>query len=731
MFRSLLLLLALAPALSAAPANRPNIIFIFSDDHAHKAISAYGGPLAKVAPTPALDRLADQGAIFSNSFCCNSICGPSRAAILTGLHSHKNGFLDNDFSTFDGDQRTVAKMLQSSGYQTAIVGKWHLITEPQGFDYWEILPGQGHYYNPEFITTAGTKREEGYVTDLITDKAIRWLDSRADKDKPFLLMCQHKAPHRNWSPALRHTKLFQDTEMPEPESLFDDYANRSASLAQQKMSIHRDMYWEYDLKLEGKNPFPEHFIDGLRNNERARMTDEQRAAWDAAYRPENEAFIADVKAGKLDAKGVARWKYQRYIKDYLRCIRAVDENVARLVEHIDKSGLADNTVIIYSSDQGFYLGEHGWYDKRWMFEESLEMPFIIRWPGVVKPGGRPETMIQNIDYAPTFLEMAGQPVPADMHGRSLVPALKDTSTIPAGWRDSIYYQYSGENTHNVAAHDGVRTDRYKLMWFPRTKEWNLFDLEKDPHEMKSVHADPEYAKVLAEMQELYRKNRATYGVNDATVPAPRLKDGWWKERHQAKKKELAEGGHELIFLGDSITQGWEGAGKDAWKKSFGSRKALNLGFSGDRTEHVLWRLFNGGFAGAKPKVLVLMIGTNNTGHSQQDPAETASGISSILGIIRDRTPDTNILLVGVPPRGDGPDDPLRKINDELNRKLVGLADGKKIHYHDGGTAFLAPDGTCRPDLMPDKLHLSPEGYQIWAAQLEPIINKLGGWEPGS
>ena len=727
MIRPLLLLLALVPALSAAPAKRPNIIFIFSDDHAHNAISAYGGPLAKVAPTPALDRLADQGAIFSNSFCCNSICGPSRAAILTGLHSHKNGFLDNDFSTFDGDQRTVVKMLQSSGYQTAIVGKWHLVTQPQGFDYWEILPGQGHYYNPEFITTAGTKREEGYVTDLITDKAIRWLDSRQDKDKPFLLMCQHKAPHRNWSPALRHTRLFSDTNLPEPDSLFDDYKNRSVSLPEQKMTIARHMYWEYDLKLEGENPFPEHFIDGLRNNERARMTEEQRAAWDAAYRPENEAFIADVKAGKLDAKAVTRWKYQRYIKDYLRCIRAVDENVARLLEHIDKSGLADNTIVIYSSDQGFYLGEHGWYDKRWMFEESLEMPFIIRWPGVVKPGSRPRTMIQNIDYAPTFLEMAGHPVPADMHGRSLVPALKETGSIPAGWRESIYYQYSGENTHNVAAHDGVRTARHKLMWFPRTKEWNLFDLEKDPQEMKSVHDDPEYAGVLAEMKEIYRKNRATYGVNDATVPAPRLKDGWWKERHQAKKKEIAEGGHELVFLGDSITQGWEGAGKEAWAKSFASRKAINLGFSGDRTEHVLWRLFNGGFAGAKPKVLVLMIGTNNTGHNRQDPAETAAGIESITGIIRDRTPDTNILLVGVLPRGDGPEDPLRKINDELNRKLLGLADGKKIHYHDGGAAFLAPDGTCRPDLMPDKLHLSPEGYKIWAAQLEPIINKLGGW----
>jgi N-acetylglucosamine-6-sulfatase len=262
-----------------------------------------------------------------------------------------------------------------------------------------------------------------------------------------------------------------------------------------------------------------------------------------------------------------------------------------------------------------------------------------------------------------------------MHGRSLVPALKDTGSIPAGWRESIYYQYSGENTHAVAAHDGVRTARDKLMWFPRTKEWNLFDLEKDPQEMKSVHDDPEYAGVLAEMKEIYRKNRATYGVNDATVPAPRLKDGWWKDRHQAKKKEIARGGHELVFLGDSITQGWEGAGKEAWAKSFGSRKAINLGFSGDRTEHVLWRLFNGGFAGAKPKVLVLMIGTNNTGHNRQDPAETAAGIESITGIIRDRTPDTNILLVGVLPRGDGPEDPLRKINDELNRKLLGLADG--------------------------------------------------------
>lgn len=728
MFRTLLLLFACTPVLLAGEGKRPNLVFIFSDDHALNAISAYGGPLAGVAPTPNLDRLADQGAIFSNSFCGNSICGPSRASILTGLHSHANGFLDNDFSTFDGNQRTVAKLLQSSGYETAIIGKWHLVSQPQGFDHWEILPGQGHYYNPDFITPAGSKREEGYVTDLITDKAIRWLDGRANKEKPFLLMCQHKAPHRNWSPALRHTRLFSDTTIPEPESLFDDYSNRSPALAKQAMTIARHMDWQHDMKFEGENLFPNHFTGNYQNAERARMNDEQRAAWDAAYRPENEALIADIKAGRLDDKAVTRWKYQRYLKDYLRCVRAVDENVGRLLDHLDQTGLAENTIVIYSSDQGFYLGEHGWYDKRWMFEESLKMPFLIRWPGVVKPGSRPEAMIQNIDYAPTFLEMAGAPVPTDLHGRSLVPVLKDATRVPKDWRESIYYFYSGENTHNVAAHDGVRTSRYKLIWFPRTKEWNLFDLRNDPQEMNSVHEDPAYATILGEMKDLYQKTRATYGVNDATVPDQRLKEDWWKTRHREKRNELAAGGHDLVFIGDSITQGWEEAGRDVWNKAFGARKALNLGFSGDRTEHVLWRLFNGGFEGAKPRVLVLMIGTNNTGHKQQDPGETAAGVAAITRIIRDRSPETSILLLGVLPRGEGPQDPLRKINEDLNRKLTQLADGKHIRFFDGGSAFLAPDGTCRPDLMPDKLHLSPEGYKIWAAQLSPIINTLGGWD---
>ncbi|MFM2241377.1 MAG: hypothetical protein RLZ97_232, partial [Verrucomicrobiota bacterium] len=425
---------ALAMVSWAAAAERPNIVFIFSDDHALNAISAYGGPLKNLAPTPNIDRLASQGALFTRSYCCNSICGPSRAAILTGKHSHLNGFQDNDQSTFDGAQTTFPKLLRAAGYQTALVGKWHLISNPQGFDHWEILPGQGSYYNPDFITPTGTVGREGYCTDIITDLAIDWLEKGRDPSKPFVLMCQHKAPHRNWSPALRHADLFDDMTFPEPDSLFDDYAGRDESLKKQEMTIARHMYWGHDMKFHGPPQFPEHFLGGLPNGEYARMTAAQKEAWDAAYEDENKAFIADVKSGRLKGDDITRWKYQRYIKDYLRCIRAVDENVGKLLDYLDKAGLTDNTVVIYSSDQGFYLGEHGWYDKRWMFEESLAMPFLIRWPEVIDAGSRSTAMIQNIDYAPTFLEMAGAPIPADMQGKSIVPILMGEGKTPDGWR---------------------------------------------------------------------------------------------------------------------------------------------------------------------------------------------------------------------------------------------------------------------------------------------------------
>jgi N-acetylglucosamine-6-sulfatase len=493
-------------------ADRPNILFIFSDDHALQAISAYGERFRDIAPTPNIDRIGKEGAVFERSYCANSICGPSRACILTGKHSHINGFIDNNTSRFNGAQPTFPKYLQAAGYETAIIGKWHLISNPTGFDHWEVLPGQGHYYNPDFIQMDGsTKRFDGYVSDIITDKSLDWLKNRKDKSKPFVLMAQHKAPHRNWVPAERHYKLFDGMTMPEPETLFDDYANRSIALQKQTMSLEKDFWWENDLLLPGKSVDPR-FRDGIVNGEFRRMTAAQKAAFDEAYGAENQKLIDDLAAGKLDDKDVTRWKYQRYIKNYLRAVRAVDESVGRILDYLDESGLAKNTIVIYSSDQGFYLGEHGWYDKRWMFEESLAMPFLIRWPGVVNPGVRSKTLIQNIDYAPTFLEAAGVDIPEDIQGRSIVPVLKNEGKAPADWRKAIYYFYSGEATHSVAPHDGVRNDRYKLFYLPKTAEWQLFDLEKDPQEMKSLHDDSAYAAVLKDMKALYRELRAKYKV---------------------------------------------------------------------------------------------------------------------------------------------------------------------------------------------------------------------------
>ncbi|WP_395138059.1 sulfatase [Armatimonas sp.] len=483
---------------------QPNILFIFSDDHALNAISAYGGPLARLAPTPHIDRLAREGAIFPNSFCANSICGPSRACILTGKHSHINGFVDNDNSQFDGTQWTFPKAFQKAGYQTAIIGKWHLVTDPTGFDYWEIVPGQGNYYNPDFLQQGGgRKRYPGHVTERTTKLALDWLDKNRDKSKPFVLMCQHKAPHRNWMIAPEHFHVFKDTVFPEPKSLFDSYENRATTLKTQKMQINADMTWTSDLKVL-PNPLGQ---ENDKVGELNRMTPDQAAAWKAAYAAENKALLE--KFPTMSERDKLRWKYQRYLKDYLRCVRGVDESVGELLDYLDKSGLAKNTVVIYASDQGFYLGEHGWFDKRWMFEESVKMPFLIRWPGVIKPGSKPEALIQNIDYAATFLELAGIPAPTDLQGQSIVPILK-TGKTPKNFRKAIYYRYSGEKTHNVAPHDGVRTDRHKLMYFPSTKEWNLFDLKRDPSEMRSVHSDPGYAKTLAEMKALYMQLRAEY-----------------------------------------------------------------------------------------------------------------------------------------------------------------------------------------------------------------------------
>jgi len=492
----------------AEAADRPNILFLFSDDHAIKAISAYGGPLATVAPTPNIDALAQQGAVFLNSFCANSICGPSRATILTGKHSHTNGFMRNG-NDFDQNQWTVAKTLQQGGYNTAVIGKWHLKSNPVGFDHWEIFPGQGSYYNPVFIQQDGTnKRFEGYATDLTTDKAVAWLNGR-DKSKPFFLMCQHKAPHRTFAPALRHLGAFDAVDIPEPPNLFDDYANRSPTLAGNEMEIDRHFDWAYDAKIRkderGDVQLPP--PDRYGTPEYSRMTPSQKKRWDAHFGPENQKFLSDFKSGQLSQKDIVRWKYRRYMRNYLSTVKAVDESVGQMLKYLDDNGLADNTVVIYSSDQGFYLGEHGWYDKRWMFEESFRMPFLIRWPGVLKPGAKPRELIQNIDYAPTFLDIADLDTPNDIHGRSLMPLLNGRTD---NWRNSLYYAYYELGEHAVPQHFGVRTDRHKLIYFPQTDEWNLFDLERDPDEMKSVYADSDYRQSREELTAEFRRLRQQF-----------------------------------------------------------------------------------------------------------------------------------------------------------------------------------------------------------------------------
>ncbi len=495
--------------LSAQSQERPNILFLFSDDHAVNSISAYGSALGAVAPTPHIDRLAKEGALFENSFCANSICGPSRASILTGKHSHKNGFLRNTRTEFDSSQWTIAKALQEAGYNTSVIGKWHLKTNPVGFDHWEILPGQGSYYNPDFIQMDGTtKRFPGYATDVTTDKAIQWLEGR-NKDKPFFLMCQHKAPHRTFAPALRHLDDFEEVEIPEPGTLFDDYANRSGTLATNEMELDRHFHWSYDVKLrkderEGIDlPGP----DRYGSLEYSRMTPEQQKVWDAHFGPRNQKFLADFQAGKLSDKDVVSWKYRRYMRNYLGTVKAVDESVGRMLKYLEDNGLVENTIVIYSSDQGFYLGEHGWYDKRWMFEESFKMPFLIRWPEVVKPGSRPKEMIQNIDYAPTFLEVAGLETPKEVQGNSIVPLLKGNAK---GWRKSLYYAYYELGEHNVPQHFGVRTDTHKLFYIPSTQEWQMFDLVKDPEEMVNVYERAEYASLRVSLTNEYDRLREKY-----------------------------------------------------------------------------------------------------------------------------------------------------------------------------------------------------------------------------
>ncbi len=456
----------------------PNIVFIMSDDHAAHAISAYG---SKVNKTPNIDRLAKEGMRFKNCFVVNSICTPSRAAIFTGKYSHINGV--TVFNRFDGAQWTYPKDLQKAGYQTAMIGKWHLQSEPTGFDYWNILPGQGIYHNPVFYERGKTNKISGYVTDLITDFAIQFIEKR-DKAKPFLVCVHHKAPHRPWEPDEKHLRMFDGKTIPEPATFNDndsDYATRSDAAREATMRIDRNLT-RNDLKVEPP----------------AGLKGEELQKWKSGVDTEMEVMV-NGKKKILTGQALKKWKYQRYMQDYLGCIASVDDNVGRLLDYLDKNGLRENTIVVYTSDQGFFLGDHDWFDKRFMYEESLRMPFLIRYPGHIKPGTVNDGMILNVDFAPTLLEYAGLTAPKEVQGRSFVPLLRGKT--PKDWRTEMYYRYYHYPAdHRVQPHYGVRDHRYKLIYFNRINQWELFDLKRDPHELKNVYADKSYADAAKKLK---------------------------------------------------------------------------------------------------------------------------------------------------------------------------------------------------------------------------------------
>jgi len=481
--RILAAFLLLLSAASVAQAERPNILFIMSDDHACQAVSAYGGTRNR---TPNIDRIAAEGMRFDRCYVTNSICGPSRACILTGKYSHKSGFYDNG-DTFDSRQATFPKLLQSAGYQTAIVGKWHLVSEPTCFDHWDILPGQGQYYRPDFISAAGKRAVPGYVTEVTTDLALDWLRNERDASRPFLLMVHHKAPHRPWHPAAEKLGDREQTTIPEPATLLDDYATRGKAAHRAHMRISQ-MNPESDVKLWEKG-------SAARKSLYSRMNEAERAAWERHVDPRWERFRAANPTGDQRT----RWFYQLYMKDYLGCVESVDESVGRLLDYVDESGLAKNAIVVYTSDQGFYLGEHGWFDKRFMYEESLRTPLVIRWPGVTKPGSVQDRIVSNVDFAATFLEAAGASVPAEMQGHSMLPLLRGEQ--PADWRQSFYYHFYEDKDadHKVAKHEGVTNGRAKLIHFYTLDEWEMYDLEQDPRELVNVYGRPEHARVQQEL----------------------------------------------------------------------------------------------------------------------------------------------------------------------------------------------------------------------------------------
>lgn len=495
---------------SEAPARPMNILYIMTDDHTAQMMSCYD---TRYASTPNLDRIAAEGVRFTNSFVANSLSGPSRACMLTGKHSHKNGFYDNTTCVFDNTQQTFPKLLQQAGYETAVVGKWHLESLPTGFDHWEIVPGQGDYYNPDFIRQTGdTVRSEGYITNLITDKSLDWLRSGRDPEKPFCLLVHHKAQHRNWMADTCNLALYEELDFPLPDTFFDDYEGRPAAAAQE-MSIMKDMDLIYDLKMW--RPDKRSRLKGTYEAFVGRMNPEQRAAWDRFY----TSLIEDFYRRNPQGRELAQWKFTRYMRDYMKVLKSLDDNVGRLLDYLDESGLAENTLVVYTSDQGFYMGEHGWFDKRFMYEESFRTPLIMAWRGHIRPGTVCRELVQNIDYAPTLLDAAGVEVPDGMDGVSLQPLFR--SGKARGWRTSLYYQYYDyPAVGSVRAHYGIRTDRYKLIhWFgpgadgdPDIDFWELYDLRKDPCEVHNVYEERGYLPIRRELARLLAEKRGELGI---------------------------------------------------------------------------------------------------------------------------------------------------------------------------------------------------------------------------
>lgn len=470
--------------------NKPlNIVFIMSDDHSYQMVSCYD---QRYISTPNIDRIAADGARFTNSFVANSLSGPSRACLITGKHSCGNGFYANDGTRFDGSQQTFPKLLQAAGYQTALIGKWHLGSNPTGFDHWEILPGQGDYFNPVFITEEGRARTEGYVTDIIADKAIGWMEER-DPQKPFCILIHNKAPHRNWMSDLQDLEAYEDREFPLPDNFYDDYQGRIPA-SRQEMSIAKDINTTVDLKIPIKEDHP-----GI-----SRMTEEQKERWVGFY---SDLASRTTEADREDPE----WKYQRYMRDYMKVINSVDRNVGRVLDYLEANGLMENTLVVYTSDQGFYMGEHGWFDKRFMYEESFRTPLVMRLPGDKARKGDIPQMVQNIDLAPTFLEAAGVEIPADIHGTSMLPLLRGEKRV--NWRKSLYYHYyEYPAVHSVRKHYGVRTDRYKLIHFYDDIDcWELYDLKKDPSEMNNLYESMKDTRTVRKLKEELAKLQKQYG----------------------------------------------------------------------------------------------------------------------------------------------------------------------------------------------------------------------------